>query len=171
MSNSKDLAYIYLKKILSLLLMYCFAYLLYSFQALALCFLHIKLKIGLILTCQSIWGYFMLKGLGILYIVVFIFTFFAVILSIHFIIQIIYTQLHSFKQLLLFNNDYLSAHSYMASTISYLRQFSNGSIWSKKGNLTHTTTWSQSGPGCNGNEGVLYTSQSSTTGSSHPNAV
>ena len=37
--------------------------------------------------------------------------------------------------------------------------------------LTNTTTLNQSGPGINGNEGVLYTPQISKTGVSPSNAV
>ena len=60
----------------------------------------------------------------------------------------------------------------MASGISIkYEQFSNKSIWPIDGTLTGTTTLSQSAPGSNDNEMVLYTHQISITRGSPSNAV
>ena len=48
---------------------------------------------------------------------------------------------------------------------------SKRSIWPTYRTLTGTTSPGQSRPGCNGNEEVLYTPQSSRTGASSSDAV
>ena len=68
----------------------------------------------------------------------------------------VFTPLNDFKysylkQRILFNISHMFAHRL------------NSSIWSIDGTLTNTTTPGQSGPGINGNEGVLQISQSSKT--------
>ena len=47
----------------------------------------------------------------------------------------------------------------------------NGSIWSIDGTLAGSTNSGQSGPGSNGNEGVLYIPQNSRAGALPLNAV
>ena len=47
---------------------------------------------------------------------------------------------------------------------SYLKQFLKRSIWAIDWDLTDTTTFTQSGPGSNGNEGLLHTPHSFRTG-------
>ena len=48
--------------------------------------------------------------------------------------------------------------------VEYNYFFQNRSIWTRDETLTGTITKSQTGPGINGNEEILYTSQISRTG-------
>ena len=62
--------------------------------------------------------------------------------------------------------------SYIASSnlIEY-KKFLNRSLWPIDENLTGTTSLNQSGPGNNGNEGVLLTPQISKSAASSSDAV